>query len=74
MSVRPSFLGASGNDPIAVEVSGNTVNAATRHVDISDISGEGVWATKIDPKNVLSLLAPASTDGGYAALLCCANT
>ena len=31
----------SGGDPIVGEISGNQVRVATRHVDLSDISGGG---------------------------------
>ena len=38
-----------GNDSIVEEVSGNQVNVATRHVNLSDILGDGAWGNQNQP-------------------------
>ena len=48
-SLRFAFLEPSGEDPIAAEVSGNQVNVATRHVNLSDILGDGAWGNQNQP-------------------------
>ena len=69
-----AFLAPSGNGPEVEEISGNQLNVATRHVDLSDIWGRALGERKIAPKNVLALLTPDSTEGDYAALGGCENT
>ena len=43
------FPGPSGGGPIVEEVSGNQVNVATRHVNLSDILGDGAWGNQNQP-------------------------